>query len=170
MICWQVLRIQYHVFKPFFVFFHGVEGNNSLSRMRVTKRTAMHNIFDSACLKGYSFPFKIRSVHHCKRKQWEAARLDVLRCVCLSLKFVFLSVTVRDDMYKNHHSMAYNHHNWWRRAVEWSAIWRVAVVCGSQSAELHLLVKGNYNSIKAGLKRTFWATAMTTVILLNGRS
>lgn len=67
----------------------------------------MHNIFDSACLKGYSFPFKIRSVHHCKRMQAEALRLDVLPCFCLSLKFSFLSVTVRDNTDKNHHSTAY---------------------------------------------------------------
>lgn len=66
----------------------------------------MHNISDSACLKGYSFPLKIRSVHHCKRMQEEAVRLDVLHCVCLSLKFCFLSVTVRDNMYKKQPSLA----------------------------------------------------------------
>lgn len=42
-----------------------------LSPTPVNKRTAMHNIFDSAFLKGYFFPFRIRSVHRCIRRQWE---------------------------------------------------------------------------------------------------
>lgn len=65
-----------------------------LSPTPVNKRTAMHNIFDSAFLKGYFFPFRIRSVHRCKRRLWEAAGLDVLRCVTATLTFAFLSVTV----------------------------------------------------------------------------
>lgn len=68
--------------------------------MRVNKRTAMHNIFDSAFLKGYFFPFRIRSVHRSKRRQWEAAGLDVLRRVSATLTFAFLSVTVSRDVCK----------------------------------------------------------------------
>lgn len=67
----------------------------------------MNNIFDSECLKGYFLLLKIRSVHHCKRTQQEARGLDVLQCVCLSFKFCFLSVTVRDNTDRNHHSTAY---------------------------------------------------------------
>lgn len=68
--------------------------------MPVNKRTAMHNIFDSAFLKGYFFPFRIRSVHRCQRRQWEAAGLDVLRCVSATLTFAFLSVTVSSILCK----------------------------------------------------------------------
>lgn len=85
--------------------------------MRVTKRTAMHNIFDSECLKGYSFPFKIRSVHHCKRKLKELAGLDARQHVCLSLKFGFLPVSDSDNIHKNHHSMTYNHQSSCQEAV-----------------------------------------------------
>lgn len=88
------------MFGVFCFLIQGLKGSSSLTCMKVTKRTAMHNIFDSACLKGYSFLFKIRSVHRCKRTE-EALRLDVLQRVCLSFKFCFLSVTVRDNMDKN---------------------------------------------------------------------
>lgn len=68
--------------------------------MRVNKRTAMHNIFDSAFLKGYFFPFRIRSVHRSKRRRWEASGLDVRRCVSATLTFAFLSVTVSRNVCK----------------------------------------------------------------------
>lgn len=42
--------------------------------MRVTKRTAVHNIFDSACLKGY-IPFSVKKLGHfitnAARRQWD---------------------------------------------------------------------------------------------------
>lgn len=60
----------------------------------------MHNIFDSAFLKGYFFPFRIRSVHRCRRRRREAAGLDVLRCVSATPTFAFPSVTVSCNVCK----------------------------------------------------------------------
>lgn len=119
----------------------------SLSRMRVTKRTAVHNIFDSACLKGY-IPFSVKKLGHsitaneCSK---EAVGLDVLQRVCLSLKFCFLSITVRDNMDKNHRFHGIHHQNWCSEAGV--GVWGggqqsgMCLLCASQSAELHLLVR-----------------------------
>lgn len=90
-------------FSFFFFIFLPIQARSEitlLSPMRVNKRTAMHNIFDSAFLKGYFFPFRIRSVQRCKRRQWEAAGLDVLRRVSATLTFAFLSVTVSRNVCK----------------------------------------------------------------------
>lgn len=67
----------------------------------------MHNIFDSVCLKGYSFRSKLGQFITAKETGEEAVRLDVQQCVCLSFKFCFLSVTVRSNMDKNHQCTAY---------------------------------------------------------------
>lgn len=121
--------------------------------MRVNKRTAMHNIFDSACLKGYSFPFRIRSVHHCKRRRWEAARLDVQHCVCIMLTFGFLSVTVSHNVYKTQRcgmqsSKLMEGSSEVISVCECVCVVRVsAYVRESQSAELHLLVNHHPNTI-----------------------
>lgn len=40
------------MFGVFCFLIQGLKGSSSLTCMKVTKRTAMHNIFDSACLKG----------------------------------------------------------------------------------------------------------------------
>lgn len=74
--------------------------------------------------------------------------LDVLQGVCLSLEFCYLSVTVRDNMDKNHQSVAYI-------IKTDAAIWQASGVCVTQSAELHLLVKESYNSTKTGLKHRY---------------
>ena len=46
---------------------HDLEGN--LSCTIVTQRPALHNIFDSACLKGYPFSFKMRSLCGCRHRE-----------------------------------------------------------------------------------------------------
>lgn len=136
------------MFGVFCFLIQGLEGSSSRTCMRVTKRTAMHNIFDSACLKGYSFLFKIRSVHRCKRTEEEAVRLDVLQRVCLSFKFCFLSVTVRDNMDKNRRSTTYIIRTEEQRSDQqpgmFGVFWHGS---GTQSAELHLLAKAGQNNL-----------------------
>lgn len=133
--------------------------------MRVNKRTAMHNIFDSAFLKGYFFPFRIRSVRRCKRRRREAAGLDVLRCVSATLTFAFLSVTVSRNVCKAQRcgmqsselmegsGEVISAHAGACACVRARARVCVRIVCVrvniSQRAELHLLANPSCNSMCA---------------------
>lgn len=72
----------------------------------MTKRIAMHNISDSECLKGYYLCLKLGQFITAEEGVEEAVRHDVLY-ICLSLKFCFLSVTVKNNMDKNHSHTAY---------------------------------------------------------------
>lgn len=132
------------MFGVFCFLIQGLKGSSSLTCMKVTKRTAMHNIFDSACLKGYSFLFKIRSVHRCKRTE-EALRLDVLQRVCLSFKFCFLSVTVRDNMDKNRRYTAYIIRTEEQRSDQQPGMVFSLAWVWNPKWELHLLAKARQN-------------------------
>lgn len=132
--------------------FYGPERKKLDSHARsVTKRTLLHNIFDSECLKSYYIRSKLGQFVTAKKRLGGGWRLDVLQRICLSLKCCSLSVTVSNNTDKNHRSTAYIiRTDAQELGSDGSLAWFWSQsACATQREERHLLVHHGCNGYSA---------------------